>query len=826
MIFRKRFLITAAFVCHLLLLPPLVTSQLHCPPPPSFVSKTEEATICAISQEKDGPVYKLHTRGKIHYRDRDLWADEATYNSETGDVTLEGHVLLEGGANSEHIEASRGSYNVQTEVGRFYRVVGTIGMKEHARRLLLVTSNPFAFTGKVVIKTGPDHYRVEDGTITTCEVPHPKWQFNAHRVTVEVGGNAVIYRSTFLLHGIPVLYFPFATHPVERLARQSGFLTPTVGRSSIKGTIFGDAFYWAIRRDMDATIGAEYFSKRGSAEHGEFRYRPTEQSFLDLTYFGVIDRGVPSAVTSSGPGGVPQVIEKVVSQGGEEVRLNAEDTFGHFRGVTNVDYLSSFAFRVVFNEIFNKAVFSEVKSQAFLSNTTQGYSYNAAVQRYQDFESTNNGDVITILHAPGFEFSSVDHQLGRSPLYWNLNAASEGLSRSEPSFRTAPLVGRFDFQPSISLPLHPDGWSILSEISLRDTFYSQQVVGQSTSSPSGVGTAVSDAINRRSVEGSVEIRPPVLERILNHKLFGHKAKHVIEPRVVYRRVTGINDFPSILRFDARDILTDTNEVEYGVINRLYTKRDAAPISGCNPEAGSSETSAPQSTPTWEDEDQPYQPPVDQNCQPGPGSREFLSWELAQKYFLDQDFGGALFSGRRNVFTTTADFSAIAFLTGPRHLSPLISRMRIQPGSHIDAQWDLDYDFQTGRVNGSTVLANYRVGQISFGAGHSYLHIAGPAIVTNGVTAPTQFNQLRLSMVYGAPTKRGFTGAASTGFDAHAGFIQYAAVQTTYNWDCCGVSLEYRRFALGSLRNENQYRFMFSLANIGSFGNLAKRERLY
>jgi LPS-assembly protein len=39
-------------------------------------------------------------------------------------------------------------------------------------------------------------------------------------------------------------------------------------------------------------------------------------------------------------------------------------------------------------------------------------------------------------------------------------------------------------------------------------------------------------------------------------------------------------------------------------------------------------------------------------------------------------------------------------------------------------------------------------------------------------------------------------------------------------------MEYRRLALGSLRNENQYRFIFSLANVGSFGNMRKQERVY
>jgi LPS-assembly protein len=62
-------------------------------------------------------------------------------------------------------------------------------------------------------------------------------------------------------------------------------------------------------------------------------------------------------------------------------------------------------------------------------------------------------------------------------------------------------------------------------------------------------------------------------------------------------------------------------------------------------------------------------------------------------------------------------------------------------------------------------------------------------------------------------------------------LQYAAAQTSYNWDCCGFSFEYRRFTLGSttigsVRNENEFRFALTLANIGTFGNMRRQERLF
>jgi LPS-assembly protein len=764
-------------------------------------------TISAITQEKIGSIYKLHGKAEIHYGVYILHADEVTYNAETGESIADGHVALDGGPNDEHIQASHGTYNVRSEAGRFENVTGSIGARMRGTRLMLTSSNPFFFTGRVVEKTAPDHYMVYDGTVTTCDLPHPKWQFNANKVVVNVGGTAKIYHSTFGIKGIPILYFPFATLPAERIPRQSGFLIPNIGTSSVKGTILGESLFWAIDRSMDAHIGAEYFSARGWAPQGEFRARPSDTSFVDLNFFSVLDRGIDNPT---------------VNQGGDEVRLNAEGAFGHdLRALANVDYLSSFVFRLAFNDVFTQAVNSEVKSEAFLSHTARGFFANASMQRYQDFESTTAGDVVTILHAPSFEVSSVDRQFGHSPFYWSYEAAAEGLSRSEPGFSTASLLGRFDVNPSLSLPLKFRGWSFRPELSLRETVYSQQLA------PAGSAgrVAVSDPINRRALEGSVEVRPPALSRIFAGGFMGRKWKHVIEPHAVYRYVTGVDNFANILRFDERDILTNTNEVEYGIVNRLYTKRQSGQPEDCGkpgmPSLFIGGAPAPSHVP-WERSSEPTERP----CNTGSQAREIVTWEFAQKYFIDPTFGGAFVPGRSNVFSNTVDLTGTSFLTQARHLSPLISRLRIQTSARTDIEWDADYDFKQAGVNASTVLANYRVGPITVGGGDAYLQIPGEIAGSSFIFSPQVFNQFRLLLGYGYPGKQGFSAATNVGFDAKLGFLQYTAVQTTYNWDCCGVSMEFRRFALGSVRNENQYRFTFALANLGALGNLRRAERLF
>ncbi len=861
MTLRTRFLITALFLCHQLLASGLVTSQL-----PSRVSgqsadsapensvenpgasgetpasacgtraaaQLKDGTlICAVAQEKVEDVYKLHGDAEIHYRDYILRADEVTYDSNSGEATAAGHLRIDGGPNDDHIKASHGNYNLTAETGSFYDVTATTGIRFNGSRVILTSTAPFAFTGKLVEKTSSDHYVVNDGSITTCELPHPNWKFQARKVVVDAGGNASIYHSAFFLHGFPVFYFPYATHPVAREARHSGFLVPTAGRSSTNGNEVGDSFYWAINRSADATIGAEYLSKRGWSQRGEFRARPSDTSYIDLNFFGVIDRGITVLVPATCA--LPPC-HGVLREGGQEARLTAEGNFYGFRAVSNVDYLSSFLFRLAFNDVFTQAINSEVKSQLFLSKTYNGFSFGTMVERYQNFfQQATDGivsnpptfDAIQIFHTPTLDASSVDRPLSRSPFMWSFDASASGLSRSEPGFHTSSLLGRFTFNPEISLPWQFHGWSIRPSLTLHDSYYTERFVN---------GSALDRATNQQALETAVEVRPPVLERIFDKEFLGRKWKHVIEPRVTYRYVTGVNDFANVLHFDERDILSNTHEVEYGLVTRLYAKHANASIEECETVMTGLAVgaAAPEQTVPW----QKTNSLENQPCNSGPSARQVASWEISQKYFLDPTFGGALVTGQRNVLATTEDLTGIAFIIEPRHLSPLVSRLRVATSAHTDTEWDLDYDFQLGRINASTLLFNYNAGPFTVGGGDAFLQIpqtnatpvglslgtCGSADSTNQVTC--KFQQFRVALGYGGLARRGFSAASSFGFDAESKQLQFATGQTTYNWNCCGVTLEYRRYAIANVRNENLFRFTFSLANIGTFGNLRRQERLY
>jgi LPS-assembly protein len=776
-------------------------------PPANVVLSRDEVLIRADEQEKNQDIYKVRGNVEIRFRTNVIHCDQAIYDATTGQINATGHVVYDGGAHNEHLVGTHATYDVSRDTGTFYDVIGSTGIKVKNQTMFLTSSTPFFFTGKVVDKLGPDLYRVHHGILTSCQLPNPKWEFHPATAVVEIGGDAKMYHSTLRIKGIPVFYFPYVQHPADNLGRKSGFLIPAIGQSNTKGTILGDSFYWAINRNSDAEIGGYYFSSRGWAQTGDYRSIGWRYQF-HAEYYGVIDeQGNPVSKQN---------------QGGEELKANGSIALPYgFRGVVSVDYLSSYVFRLAFGQSFTDAINSEVRSSGFVSKAWSGNFLGLWLARYQNYQSTINGDVIDIAHIPSFQMAGVENPIFGSRFMYTYDVAGEGVSRHEPGFQTQNVVGRFDASPTVSLPTFLRGWTFRPEVGVRETVYSERLIP--TENNTGIiGVAVAQALNRNVALASMEVRPPSLGKIFDRELFGYVLKHVVEPYAIYSYETGINNFSNIIRFDQRDILADSNGVEYGVVNRLYVKKSKS-----DPECFDHPKYLPSDTPAAEVKKQMAADSQVCDDQSGP-AREFITWTIAQKYFFDPNFGGALVPNQRNVFDSSVDFSGIAFLTEPRNASPIISRLLVHNGS-TDFQWDLDYDPVFHQVNANTIFVGQRLSPKWYIlGGQSYLHVPGEVIPANvnQVLAPDIFNQFRVQAIYGSLNSRGFSAAAAMAFDVKNDFVQGATVQSTYNWDCCGLTFEYARWALGAVRNENAYRFAFSLTNVGTFGNLKKLQRIY
>jgi len=724
-----------------------------------------EATLEADQQRQVGKIYYADGHVDVRYENARLRADHVEYDNEAQVVVARGNVQLD--YLTQHVEADDARYELRTGRGTFHHVRGTFAVQRHPVPKLLISPNPLFFEAEEADRLDDNTYKIRKAWLTVCKPGRPVWKFYAPAATVRLKQSVRVTNGNFRLFSIPVLYLPFATVPAEQ-RRDSGFLVPELGNTSQKGYVLGDSVYWAPLDWLDVTLGAADYTKRGWSQKGDFRARPWEGAQLDVNYYGVIDRGLQ--VDDQ---------ETPVKQGGHEAKLLFTSMLpGGWRAVADLDQLTSLTFRLAWSETFKEAVNSEVRNTAFLTNNFDGFSVNLAALSYQNYLGATPQTSITLRTAPEARFSSVDQAFfKRLPVYFSFDAFTGAEHRGEnvTPFETPGFVERSEFAPSVTLPVHFGEWlNITPSFTFRSTYYGGQLRN---------GTFFDKGLFRDTEELSVDVRLPVIERVFDGG--DTKWKHVIEPYAVYRFVNGVNDFGRFLRFDEDETLTDTNELEYGVTQRLYRRGSSG------------------------------------------DAEEFITWRLTQKYFFDLTFGGALVRGQPNVFQTLDGLTPFAFADVARRFSPIVSDITIEPGKRFDTQFIVNYDPQRNQLTAIGTLLKLKPYKESF---VTLAHFSTLNLPDNPMPPPPNFeqrsNQVRALAGYGEPNRHGFNLTVGASYDFTKSAFQNQIVEVSYNGSCCGIGFEYRRFSFGTIRNENQYSVVFRIANLGSAGNLRRQEKIF
>jgi len=704
------------------------------------------AQLEAKQQRREGQIFYADGDVEIRYQQIHLFADHVEYNTTTYQAVARDHVRFE--YNMLELEADRAELNVRTGVGSFEHVHGVAHIERRPNASVLFTPNPLTFQADSVERLDEHTYRIHRAWLTVCEPQRPTWTFQASQATLHVDHSVAFVNANFRLFRLPLIYLPYATMPAGRKVRQSGFLTPEVGSSRTKGFMLGDSYYWAPTDWADATIGAQLLSLRGWGQTAGLRLRPSENITLNANYSGLVDR---------------------LHQGGHSFNIEFKALLpGGWRAVADLNQLSSLVYRLAFAPTFNEAVNSEVHSTAFVTNNFDGFSINFAASDYKNFLTATPETAVVLRQAPEVRFHSVDQEpWKRWPFYFGVDVFSDAAYRSDTQITTPAMVQRSELAPRVTLPLALGPWfHITSTFTFRSTRYGAQQAN---------GVVVDQSIARTTEEVQVDLRPAALER--TWETANAKWKHTIEPAAVYRYVTGVNDFGNFIRFDEDSTLTDTNEVEYSVTQRLFHRAGT----------GSSD--------------------------------ELVSWRVAQKYYLDPTFGGALVPGQRNVFQALDSLTPFAFADSPRTFSPIVSDIKISPQTRFDGEFRADYDPLRQRITAQELLLGVRP------YGKLQVSLARYSVNAASALQPLS-NQIRATVSYGELNRRGWNGAFSTSYDIRQRFVQNEVAQVSYNGSCCGVAFEYRRLALGPVQRGNEFRAALVIANLGMFGNLRRKEVVY
>jgi LPS-assembly protein len=759
-------------------------------PDPKSIDKDVDK-IVADNEDFDGPIRHFWGHAQMENNTVLIRADDMVYNSDTHDVTGKGHVYFHGFLKGEQLWCDHFDYNSESQLGVFYDVRGESQPRAVVRRGVLSSTSPYHFEGAWADRLGAG-YILHDGWVTNCKTPGPWWIMRGPKFDIIPGDRAKAYRSWFILRRVPIFYAPMFYHSLKKEPRHSGFLAPNFVPRSQRGFMIGLGYFWAINRSYDLTYRFFDYTSNSFGHHADFRGKPRPGTDFDLIAYAVQDRG-----------GDPNLGYQKFS--GANISFVGHSDLGDgwtANGYAN--YLSSFRFKQEWSQSYSEAIYSENHSEGFVYKNWSNYSLDAVVSRLENYQSgeiqepgsTNYMRNAVLIHkAPEVEFAGRDKPLFKDvPVWFSFYSTAGLLYRSEPvfdqnnnlidTFQTRQFTPRLEMAPHVTSALHVGAFSLIPSIGIDETYYGDSQV------PSSLGTVAepynpatpllqvsTTSIVRSARDFSLDLIFPSLSRIYNKKtIFGDKLKHTIEPRATYKYVTGVGeDYNRYIRFDEADLLANTSEVELSLTNRIYAKR-------------------------------------------GDNVQEIFTWELAQKRYFDPTFGGALQQGQPNTFAATADLTAYAFLVGPRGYSPVVSMLRASPVNGLSFVWQADYDPYYRHIVNSGFSMEYRYQKYYFRARNNSVH-ADPLL-----TPPA--NQYGFAAGFGDPQHRGWNAGIDGVYDYRQGYLAYTTTQVTYNTDCCGFSVQYRRVNIAGVRDDSRWYVAFSIANVGSFGSLKKQDRLF
>jgi LPS-assembly protein len=321
---------------------------------------------------------------------------------------------------------------------------------------------------------------------------------------------------------------------------------------------------------------------------------------------------------------------------------------------------------------------------------------------------------------------------------------------------------------------------------------------------------VGQSITRKYGEFEFDFRPVALAKNYYRDNGAFRFRHTIEPYLTYRYITGVDNFNKIIRFDYQDTATDTNEIEYGVTNRVFTRRYTEAV-------------------TEEARKRLRENPTDDSKDPlSVHPYEIFTLTVRAKYFFDPRFGGALTPGRRNQIEPITALTFYTFGGVPRRFSPINIDATYRPQRTVFVNTRMDVDAQTGDLRDISATIGYDKPLLKIF--QTFYYTRALTLIPSLQQFNNQFGKepgtLRGSQwspsVFIGNRDRGIYGGTSLFFDFEnrrgvRGSPLISTLATLgYAFDCCSVTTQYSTFNVGA-RRENRFVFSFKLNGIGTFG---------
>ena len=613
--------------------------------------------------ESEGDHLHLINQAAIEGPNLKFFADDVDLYVNTNKVVASGNVVF---TNADgRISAERLEFDTGTGIGTFYDASGIMSLGPQAG------TNPAAFGGQEpdvyfygakLEKLGPRKYRITRGGFTTCVQPTPRWEVTSGSVVLNLDDYAIARNTLLKVKGVPLMYLPMIYYPIQKSQRQTGFLLPTYGTSTIRGQSISNAFFWAINRSQDATLFHDWFTRTGTGMGTEYRYIAGLQSAGSVrlyrfnqheTTYEQSGATLPAKTSYEFTGAVTQALG------------------GRARARMRLDYFSDVFTQQIYHQNIYRASRRNRLVEAGASDVFGPLSTTLLYQRNETFDS----DTRSVLYGSTPKLTAVlaPQQLFGAPIYASLNSEYAYLPYRNVNDNVVTLdnsLARVDVAPAVRVPMSRLTYlSLNTSAAYRTTYYSRSFDSR--------GVAVPDSFIRDYTQLRTEVLGPVFTKIWDTPDSGYseRMKHVIEPAFTVDYTTAIDDVrrTPILTDTSDFVVGGTSRMTYGLTNRfLYRGKTVEGVRG--------------------------------------QTREFITVGIQQTYYSNPE---------SSKFDTS--YSSSNTSRTPVNLSPISLNARVSPSARVDANTRVEYDVHgLGLASlgvGSTVSAGLASGSLQFSRQH-------------------------------------------------------------------------------------------------------------
>jgi LPS-assembly protein len=478
----------------------------------------------------------------VTYGARTVRADEIIVNTETGKGQAKGNVIMTAEQGTE-FHAEKAQFNIKGEKGRLFNVAGKLG-------------DLYYITGEEVTKLSEKHYTAQDATLTTCTGEIPDWQIDVADADVILDDRAWFAGGVFRIKNIPILYIPVGYVPILT-KRKSGFLAPKFSTSSVEGETVSMTYFWAINQWSDATIGVDYIERRGVRSRTEFRYTPSKTTSGQVNFVFLDDDLTDNTFW------------KLDATHRQQLPLG-------FKLNAKLDQTSKGNFNQTFRNQTELRTRRSSDSYASFFRKWDNNSFDV-LTRLRESEQFNFDETFGILPTVTYKTQPLETGL-LNTIFDQETSYTHFLFDADPTGITdqTQTTHRFDFHPSLSLPIDIAPWLQLTpRVGFRETFYNNEII---VNPVIPVTVTEGSSFSREMLDVNVSLEGPKFNRIfLSDDPEGSSFKHVIEPRLQYDYIPDFDrdDRSRIRLTDNIDGIEDGQQLSFFLVQRLLRKGPAS-----------------------------------------------------------------------------------------------------------------------------------------------------------------------------------------------------------------------------------------------------------